>query len=102
MLSFRDREEQRFKGTEEQNQIKNGVFSLFGKISDCEFEEQGSIPENTQNNWEDNGGCLPALDAGGRRFESYFSDSFFLRFKDAEVQRFKEFKTLRLCYFASD
>jgi len=20
-------------------------------------------------NWKDNGGCLPALDAGGRRFE---------------------------------
>ena len=44
------------------------------KISDCGSEEQGSIPENTQNNWEDNGGCLPALDAGGRRFESCFSD----------------------------
>lgn len=27
---------------------QNGVFSLFGKISNCEFEEQGSIPENTQ------------------------------------------------------
>ncbi len=26
----------------------NGVFSLFGKISECESEEQGSIPENTQ------------------------------------------------------
>lgn len=25
-------------------------------------------------NWEDNGGCLSALDAGGRRFESCFSD----------------------------
>ena len=24
--------------------------------------------------WEDNGGCLPALDAGGRKFESCFSD----------------------------
>lgn len=44
------------------------------KVADCESAEQGSIPENTQNNWEDNGGCLPALDAGGRRFESYFSD----------------------------
>ena len=26
-------------------------------------------------NWEDNGGCLPALDAGGHRFESYFPDN---------------------------
>ena len=26
----------------------NGVFSLFGKMSNCGFEEQGSIPENTQ------------------------------------------------------
>ena len=25
-------------------------------------------------NWEDNGGCLLALDARGRRFKSYFSD----------------------------
>ncbi|GAA0188995.1 hypothetical protein GCM10009122_48500 [Fulvivirga kasyanovii] len=25
-------------------------------------------------NWEDNGGSLPALDAGGCRFESCFSD----------------------------
>ena len=24
--------------------------------------------------WKDNGGCLPALDAGGRKFESCFSD----------------------------
>lgn len=52
---------------------RNGTFSLFGKISECGSEEQGSIPESTQN-WEDNGGCLPALDAGGRRFESYFPD----------------------------
>ena len=51
----------------------NGVFSLFGKTPGCESEEQGSIPENTQN-WEDNGGCLPALDAGGRRFEPCFPD----------------------------
>lgn len=29
---------------------QNGVFSLFGKISNCGFEEQGSIPENTQIN----------------------------------------------------
>jgi hypothetical protein len=54
-------------------EYKNGVFSLFGKTSGCESEEQGSIPENTQN-WEDNGGCLPALDVGGRRFEPCFSD----------------------------
>ena len=29
-------------------------------------------------NWKDNGGCLPALDAGGHRFESYFPDEFCL------------------------
>ena len=28
---------------------QNGVFSLFGKVLDCESREQGSIPENTQN-----------------------------------------------------
>ena len=25
-------------------------------------------------NWKDNGGCLPVLDAGGRKFESCFPD----------------------------
>jgi hypothetical protein len=53
---------------------RNGAFSLLGKTSDCGSEEQGSIPESTPKNWEDNGGCLPALDAGGRRFESCFPD----------------------------
>lgn len=38
----------------------------------------GCLPEknievNLQN-WKDNGGCLPVLDAGGRKFESCFSD----------------------------
>lgn len=32
------------------------------------------LVRSTKNIWEDNGGCLPALDAGGRRFESYFPD----------------------------
>ena len=36
-------------------------------------EGTGSSPVGTAN-WEDNGGCLPALDAGGRKFESCFSD----------------------------
>ena len=36
-------------------------------------EGTGSSPVGTAN-WEDNGGCLPALEAGGRKFESCFSD----------------------------
>ena len=34
-------------------------FQFMCKTSGCESEEQGSIRKNTQN-WEDNGGCLPA------------------------------------------
>lgn len=84
---------------------QHGVFSLFGKVSDCESEEQGSIPEDTLNTPLHGGlsncqcelnsrkeytltgkitiGGLPALDAGGCRFESYFSDKIW---KYAEVR----------------
>ena len=40
--------------------------------SDCLSEKNFEV--NLQN-WKDNGGCLPALDAGGHRFESYFPDN---------------------------
>lgn len=40
--------------------------------SDCLSEK---IFEVNLQNWKDNGGCLPALDAGGHRFESYFPDN---------------------------
>lgn len=42
----------------------------------------GCLPETelevNLKNWKDNGGCLPALDAGGHRFESYFPDTILL------------------------
>lgn len=38
----------------------------------------GCLPEKSfemnLQNWKDNGGCLPVLDAGGRKFESCFPD----------------------------
>lgn len=39
--------------------------------SDCLSEK--NVEVNLQN-WKDNGGCLPVLDAGGRKFESCFPD----------------------------
>lgn len=39
--------------------------------SDCLSEKIFKV--NLQN-WKDNGGCLPVLDAGGRKFESCFPD----------------------------
>ena len=42
----------------------------------------GSNPVSTAMsfiNWRDNGGCLLALEVRGRRFESYSSDSKFLK-----------------------
>lgn len=40
--------------------------------SDCLLEK---IFEVNLQNWKDNGGCLPVLDAGGRKFESCFPDN---------------------------
>lgn len=42
-----------------------------------EIFPSGCLPERNRSepqSWKDNGGCLPVLDAGGRKFESCFPD----------------------------